>query len=55
MGEREYNAGNFVGSASLMHMVLYLEDRLKYELFPPPNKMAIPVKVDGCLGVEIGE
>jgi hypothetical protein len=44
LAEREYNVENYEGTAKLIHAMLYLEDRLAYELFPPPGKYAIPLR-----------
>ena len=44
--EVEYNRKNWRGSACLFHAEMYLKDRLAYELYPPPDKFAIPVLVN---------
>mgnify|MGYP001585277621 CR=1 FL=1 len=46
LAKAEYGVENFEGCAKLIHAMLYLEDRLKYALFPPPGKYAIPLPED---------
>jgi len=44
MAEREYNAGNYDGSCTLMHAMAYLGDREAYEKEPwPKGKIKLPI------------
>lgn len=38
----EYDAENYEGTSALLHAMFYLEDRVAYELCPPPYRMALP-------------
>lgn len=40
--DAEYDVGNHEGCAALFHAEMYLSDRLAYQLWPPPYRMAIP-------------
>jgi hypothetical protein len=41
LAEREYELKNWDGCACLMHAMMYLTDRLAYEVNPPPTKHSI--------------
>lgn len=43
MAEREYDSGNLRACARLFHAAMYLEDRLAYQLYPPPTETSLPV------------
>ena len=42
--EIERAGGDLAPIAMLIHAEMYLSDRLAYELYPPPSKMAIPLR-----------
>jgi hypothetical protein len=42
--EESERGGDLGVVALLVHAEIYLSDRLAYELYPPPSKMAIPLQ-----------
>jgi hypothetical protein len=42
IAETEFLAGNHAGAAHLLHATFYLEDRMSYELCPPPSPSSLP-------------
>lgn len=44
--QQEYTEGHHLAAAIFFHAEMYLSDRLKYALFPPPNKLSIPAETN---------